>query len=106
MSTRRQPDRHETMTAVIVAALLVLAGAGIAQAGAEAEEEATTEAPAAAPAPAAEAAPEKTPGHLRVKLIGTGAFAAGDVAQFQQRNRVPDDFYGGIEEFHYDREIA
>jgi hypothetical protein len=106
MSTRRQPDRHETLTAVIVAATLVLAGAGTAHAGGGAEEEATTEAPVAAPAPAAEATPEKPPGHLRVKLSGTGAIVDGDVAQFQQRNRVPENFYGGIEEFHYDREIA
>lgn len=55
-----------------------------------------------------EAATEETRDidRLHVKLLGTAAFADGDVAQFQQRHRIPENLSGGIDALFYEREIG
>lgn len=43
---------------------------------------------------------------LSVRMLGTSAFVSGDAAQFQQRHGIPENVSGGIDQFHYGREIA
>jgi hypothetical protein len=63
--------------------------------------------PAGAEATAAEGAGEKTRDYeFSGRILGTGAFVDGDVAQFQQRHRIPEDFSGGIDKLHFATEIA
>jgi len=71
--------------------------AGAAQPGEAAATEAVE--------PVAEAAAERDY-VLRARILGTGAIADGDVAQFQQRHRIPENFSGGIDELHFETEIA
>src|SRR5688572_29118960 len=35
-----------------------------------------------------------------------GNFISGNKAAFQQRHQLPRDFYGGVEEFHYEQDIG
>lgn len=75
---------------------------------------ASSQAEAAAPADPAdeEAAPaeeaeEKTREYeFSGRLLGTGALVDGDTAQFQQRQRIPENISGGIDKLHFATEIA
>jgi hypothetical protein len=43
---------------------------------------------------------------LSGRILGTGAFADGDIGQFQQRHRIPENVSGGIDKLHFATEIA
>ena len=63
--------------------------------------------PADGEATAAEESEEKTRDYeLSGRFLSNGAFVHGDVAQFQQRQRIPEDVSGGIDKLHFATEIA
>lgn len=95
-------DRAKAIAAAALLAPLVLCSAVPAAAGGAAAEPAAEATVEAAPAPTEEARDY----NLRVRLLGTAAFVDGDVSQFQQRHRIPENVSGGIDEFHFDTEIA
>lgn len=76
---------------------------------AKAEEPAKAEEKEEAPEPAT---PEemfeggKTAFSNWIEFSTGGFFRGGNNAQFQQRHSAPDGAYGGIEDFHYEKEIA
>ncbi|MFN2427062.1 MAG: hypothetical protein ABR587_11525 [Candidatus Binatia bacterium] len=111
-----QTARHSRST---VSAVALLAAAALLSTAALASAE---DAPATPLASAAEAAAptEEAPAavvveetetvereyKLRGRILGTGAIVNGDVAQFQQRHRIPEDISGGIDELYFATEIA
>jgi hypothetical protein len=104
LEPRSMTARATHAVATISVSTLLLAASAFA--GAEGDAATTVEeTPVAVAAPEA-AEPDAPEQHLRIRLRGTGAIVDGDVAQFQQRHRIPDDFSGGIDELLYTTEIG
>ena len=57
---------------------------------------------AATPAPAV----EEQPFTNWIDLSLGGVFSNGDAAQFQQRHGINADAFGGLEDFHYEKEVG
>ncbi|MFN2377851.1 MAG: hypothetical protein ABR538_15050 [Candidatus Binatia bacterium] len=97
-ATANEAAPAEATAATVEESAPMIAGAPAAQ-PAESEE-------AAAPAAEAEAAEEARDYKMRVRLLGTAAITDGSAAQFQQRHGIPEDVSGGIDDFHFETEIA
>lgn len=109
--TRR--TRTGTVAAAALLASLALFGAGPAAAAEEASAEEAVAEEAIVEETVTEAVVEEEVEEeveldydLSFRLLGTGAFVSGDVAQFQQRQRVPENFSGGIDDLQFSTEIA
>ncbi|MHB1305606.1 MAG: TonB-dependent receptor [Limisphaerales bacterium] len=115
----RFPLHHDPMhraRVISIAALLAASGALAA------DEPAATEVPAAmpaevpaedgaeaeAPAEAAEEAPAKTEADYRnwMTVSFGGALTTGRATEFQRRHNLPDGAFGGVQDFHYEQDVA